>query len=116
VRSLLENYLGANAKPHEPTVTLLNVGDVPWDLYFPPQYPPLTKMAGIQGKVAFEIDVDNSNGELRQVRVFSGHPLLQKAVREAAKGWKLKPSQLTQGKRFLGVFDFSFNCPARPSK
>lgn len=55
-----------------------------------PVYPPLAKMAKIEGVVKLEITVER-NGEVSNVEVKSGHPLLAKAALEAVRQWEYAP-------------------------
>ncbi|HEV2348407.1 MAG TPA: TonB family protein [Terriglobia bacterium] len=52
-----------------------------------PIYPPLAKMAKIEGIVELEITVEK-NGDVSDLKVESGHPLLAKAALEAVRQWK----------------------------
>lgn len=55
-----------------------------------PIYPPLAKMAKIEGIVRLRITVEK-NGEVSDVKVESGHPLLAKAALDAVSQWKYAP-------------------------
>ncbi|HLY61433.1 MAG TPA: TonB family protein [Terriglobia bacterium] len=52
-----------------------------------PLYPPLAKVAKIEGTVKLRITVEE-NGEVSDVRVESGNELLAKAAMEAVRQWK----------------------------
>jgi len=56
----------------------------------PPVYPPLARQARIQGTVVLQI-VINKEGDVRDVRLVSGHPMLAPAAIEAVKQWKYQP-------------------------
>src|SRR5579871_464825 len=56
----------------------------------PPSYPPLARQAGIQGTVILQI-VINKAGDVRDVQLYSGHPLLAPAAIDAVKQWKYQP-------------------------
>lgn len=63
-------------------------------LYRPmPAYPPLAKMAGLQGVVRLEA-VIGKNGSIQNLRVISGHPLLIEAALDAVKQWRYEPTLL----------------------
>jgi TonB family protein len=60
-----------------------------------PEYPPLARMARIQGEVRLEVVVDKE-ATVQDVKVLSGHPLLVKAAIEAVSRWRYQPT-LFQG-------------------
>ncbi len=53
----------------------------------PPEYPPLAKMARIEGDVALEVTIDE-DGKVTNLEVEDGHPLLVKAALDAVRQWK----------------------------
>src|ERR1700756_3687105 len=55
-----------------------------------PVYPPLARQARIQGTVVLGIVIDK-DGEVRDVQLVSGHPMLTPAAIEAVKQWRYKP-------------------------
>jgi len=58
-----------------------------------PEYPPLAKMARIQGVVRLEA-VISTGGTIRNLRVLAGHPLLVKAAIDAVARWRYQPTLL----------------------
>jgi len=58
-----------------------------------PEYPPLAKMARIQGVVRLEA-VIRTGGTIRNLRVLAGHPLLVKAAIDAVARWRYQPTLL----------------------
>lgn len=63
-------------------------------IYHPiPVYPPLAKMARIQGIVRLEA-VIGKNGAIENLRVISGHPLLIQSALDAVRSWRYKPTLL----------------------
>jgi protein TonB len=60
-----------------------------------PIYPPLAKQAKIQGNVVIDavIDVD---GNVVEMQVISGHPLLIPSAMEALRHWKYEPTYLNE--------------------
>ena len=58
-----------------------------------PVYPPLAKQARIQGEVVLEA-VISREGDVTNLRVVSGHPLLVEAALTAARQWKYRPTLL----------------------
>jgi len=55
-----------------------------------PVYPPLARQARIQGTVILRIVISKA-GDVRDVQLFSGHPMLAPAAIEAVKQWKYQP-------------------------
>ncbi len=55
-----------------------------------PAYPPLAKQARIQGVVVMTAIIDKG-GNVQNLQVVSGHPLLAPAAIEAVKQWRYKP-------------------------
>jgi protein TonB len=58
-----------------------------------PVYPPLAKTQRVTGNVTLDALIDVS-GNVAQVKVISGPPLLHQAALEAVKQWKYTPAQL----------------------
>jgi TonB family protein len=55
-----------------------------------PQYPEEARHGRIQGQVVLQVEIDK-NGDMKNVTLVSGHPLLAAAAMEAVKQWKYKP-------------------------
>ena len=55
-----------------------------------PTYPPLAKTARIQGDVVLNAII-SKNGNIENLRVISGHPMLVASALDAVKQWKYKP-------------------------
>ena len=55
-----------------------------------PNYPPLARQARIQGTVILQAEISKS-GDIQNLRLISGHPMLAPAAIEAVKQWKYKP-------------------------
>jgi protein TonB len=58
-----------------------------------PEYPPLAKMARIQGTVRLEAII-SENGTIQDLKTISGHPLLVHAALEAVQRWRYQPTLL----------------------
>jgi protein TonB len=58
-----------------------------------PEYPPLAKMARIQGTVRLDA-VISKDGTIQDLKVISGHPLLSKSALEAVQRWRYQPTLL----------------------
>ena len=55
-----------------------------------PAYPPLARQARIQGTVILQAEISKT-GDIQNLRLISGHPMLAPAAIEAVKQWKYKP-------------------------
>jgi len=55
-----------------------------------PTYPPLARMARIQGQVVLQA-VISKQGVIENLRVLSGHPMLAPAAMEAVRQWRYRP-------------------------
>jgi protein TonB len=55
-----------------------------------PTYPPLARQARIQGTVILQAQISKS-GDIENLQLISGHPMLAPAAIEAVKQWKYKP-------------------------
>ena len=58
-----------------------------------PVYPELAKRARVQGRVILVVTVDEE-GNVSDIRVSSGHPLLDEAALTAVRQWKYSPTLL----------------------
>ncbi|HYM79697.1 MAG TPA: energy transducer TonB [Candidatus Dormibacteraeota bacterium] len=56
----------------------------------PPTYPPLARQARIQGTVLLQAEI-SKDGNIINLQLISGHPMLAPAAIEAVKQWKYKP-------------------------
>ncbi len=60
-----------------------------------PVYPLLARQARIEGQVLIDAVID-ANGEVVEMQVISGHPLLIPAALEALRHWKYEPTYLNE--------------------
>jgi TonB family protein len=85
--------------PHEepPAREPLRIGgkiEQPKQIYrSEPIYPVAAKMARVQGVVEIEA-VINEEGRIEQIKVVSGHPLLNDAAVDCVRKWKYEPGRL----------------------
>jgi protein TonB len=56
----------------------------------PPTYPPLARQARIQGTVILQAQISKT-GDIENLTLISGHPMLAPAAIEAVKQWKYRP-------------------------
>lgn len=101
-------YHAAQLRPHPPSVRLLSSEPFPPEVFALPAYPPLAKMAHIEGVVSLKIEID-TNGKATNFTFEIGHPLLQRAVREAISGWKFPTNSAHQ--QVHATIEFALNCP-----
>ena len=74
-----------------------------------PEYPPLARMARIQGVVRLEAII-NRDGTVQDLTLLSGHPLLVKAAFDAVSRWRYEPTRLNgQPVEVVMEFDVKFN-------
>ncbi len=55
-----------------------------------PTYPPLARAARVQGDVVLSAIIDSS-GQIKNLQLVSGHPMLVPAALDAVKQWRYKP-------------------------
>jgi protein TonB len=60
-----------------------------------PIYPPLAKQAKIQGDVLIDAVID-VNGQVVEMQVLNGHPMLINAALEALRRWRYQPTILNE--------------------
>lgn len=91
-----------------PTVRLQNSVPFRPEVFVQPVYPPLARMARIEGNVSFKFDVD-ANGSATNLSFTAGHPLLRGTIVDAVKGWRF-PKGAT-GQEIEATVEFTTNCP-----
>lgn len=69
-----------------------------------PTYPELARHANISGTVKLEATIA-ANGQVKNVKVLGGHPLLAGAAEDALRRWKYEPSSGES----TTVVEFRFN-------
>ena len=62
-------------------------------VYVAPVYPNIASTAGVGGMVVLECTIDPS-GHVVDVRVITGHPLLNEAATNAVRQWRYTPTRL----------------------
>jgi TonB family protein len=77
-----------------------------------PMYPEVARGARVSGDVILWF-VPNANGEVTQVGVISGNPLLREFAMSAVKSWKFKPNVLEPGVRRKTEFVYVLNVQLR---
>lgn len=80
-----------------------------------PVYPPLAKSARIQGSVILDFTV-SKEGNVKDISVESGHPLLIQSALEALRKWKYRPTTLNGNiVEVISRITFKFALPAEPA-
>jgi TonB family protein len=95
----------ASQEPHSvPTARLIKSVPIKPTVFVQPVYPPLAKMARIEGLVAFRIKI-GQDGEPTDLTFVSGHPLLRSAVNNAVASWRFPKTYAEQNVEI--TLDFS---------
>jgi len=103
-------YRAAQHHPPLPSVRLLRTVPIPPDVFALPEYPPLARMAHVEGAVSFKIEID-ANGSAVNLTFENGPPLLQRVVKDAVSRWKY--SQASAHQQAQATIEFALNCPKR---
>ena len=69
-----------------------------------PLYPDLLKRRNISGVVRIQITV-SVKGEVKNIKVMGGHPMLANAAIEALKQWRFEPAS----EESTGIVEFRFD-------
>jgi hypothetical protein len=81
------------------------------EVFVQPLYPPLARMARIEGALSFKFVID-SGGDTTNLTFKSGHPLLRGSVTEAVKRWRFPKD--SAGQEIDATIEFVLNCPTQP--
>lgn len=92
-----------------PTVEILGSPSVRPVSFALPGYPPLARLANVEGDVTFQVNVA-ADGTVSTFTVVAGVPLLRPTVEAEVKKWKFSPEAAGQTVEF--VVRFRTNCPA----
>jgi protein TonB len=103
-----ELYRASQIPPPIPTIRLISSVPVQPKDFTEPTYPPLARMAHVEGTLSFRLTVD-SNGGPGDPIFESGSPLLRGAATEAVKKWRF-PSD-SAGEEVEARMEFNLNCP-----
>ena len=103
-----ELYRAARTPPVLGTAELVRSFPVAPEVFIPPEYPPLAKLARVHGPVSFSIDVTDS-GAASNLIFESGPKLLYEAVRGAVIQWKFPTEAF--GVQIHTTIGFNLNCP-----
>ena len=77
-----------------------------------PEYPPVAKVAGVEGVVVLRVLIDRS-GAMQEAEVVHGHPALRDAALEALKSWRWEPIKI-DGEKVPASTTVAFNFVLKP--
>lgn len=101
-------YAEAQIPAPTPTISLVDISPVrPISPEFP-LYPPIARLAHVEGRVTFELAVTNS-GNSSDVTILNGPKMLEAFVISTVSKWTFPPT--ASGKTVQGTIDFDLNCP-----
>ncbi len=100
-------YAEAQNPPPAPSVRLVSSSPVRPQTAVLPGYPPIAKLARVEGQVVFKVDIDGS-GNATNLIFKSGHPLLRVGVEAAIKKWVFPADASNQ--HVEAVIEFKTNC------
>jgi hypothetical protein len=104
---LSDLYKDTQKRPATPSARLVSSVPTQPAVYVPPQYPPIAKLAHLQGTVSFVVDID-TKGVANNLTFQSGHPLLRPAVEKAVASWKFPADTGTY--KVQATIEFALNC------
>lgn len=104
-------YRASQVKPPAPDILLKSSVPFQPEKFVQPDYPPLAKLARIEGDVVATFQVD-ANGGVTDIQFHSGHPVFRPAVTSAISEWRF--SKEAAGQQIKATLDFKTNCPPRP--
>ena len=103
-------YLSTKNIIPSPTVKFLNASPFQPILASLPAYPPIARLAGVEGTFTFTLDVQ-TDGRATNFAVEQGAPLLRAAVENASHEWTF-PKQAA-GQHVVVSLQFAINCHDR---
>lgn len=103
-------YRAFRIPPPAPSVRILSIEPFQPGEFVPPGYPPIARLAHIEGAVvvSFQVDV---NGRVNNTQFESGHPMLRPTVTKAVGEWKF-PKEAADH-QIKATIDFKMNCPSK---
>jgi Gram-negative bacterial TonB protein C-terminal len=102
-------FTEAQIAPPVPSILLLSISPIPPITPNLPLYPPIARLARVEGKLVFKLVVTNS-GTASDVTVLNGPKMLAASVVSAVSKWTFP--QTAAGKVIEGTIDFELNCPS----
>jgi TonB family protein len=102
-----ELYRASQLPPHVPGIRLVDSSPIAPDVFVPPVYPAIARMAHVQGTVTFTIQID-AEGAATNFVPASGSPLLHGSTKEATSSWKFPKA--AAGQYVRASIEFKLNC------
>jgi len=103
-------YRASQIPPPAPEVLLRSSEPFQPEKFVRPEYPPIARLARIEGAVVVTFQVD-ANGGVTDTQFESGHPMLRPTVTNAVNEWKF-PKEAADH-RIKATIDFKTNCPSK---
>jgi TonB family protein len=100
-------YRASQIRPPTPDVSLRSSVPFQPEKFVRPEYPPLARLARIEGVVVITFQVD-ADGGVTEAQFESGHPMLRPTVTNAVSGWKFPKAAVDH--RIKATLDFKTNC------
>ena len=101
-------YKSSLVSPVQASVRVVSSTPVSPSKFVSPVYPPIAKLAHVEGQVEIQIKV-GSDGRVTSVDWKSGSPLLRKATEQAVNDWGFPIEAANQ--QIDAVLEFNTNCP-----
>jgi TonB family protein len=103
-------YRASQTRPPAPEVLLRSSEPFQPKNFIRPGYPPLARLARIEGAVVVTFQVD-ANGGVTDTEFESGHPMFRATVEKAVSEWKFKKEAADH--QIKATIDFRTNCPSK---
>jgi TonB family protein len=103
-------YRASQIRPPAPDVLLRSSVPFQPERFVRPDYPPIARLARIEGTVVVTFQVD-ANGDVTDTQFESGHPMLRATVKNAVSEWKFPKEAADQ--QIKATIDFKTNCPSK---
>jgi TonB family protein len=103
-------YRASQIRPRAPDVLLRSSVPFQPEKFVRPEYPPIARLARIEGAVVVTFQVDG-NGGVADIQFESGHPMLRATVKNAVSEWKFPKEAADQ--QIKATIDFKTNCPSK---
>jgi Gram-negative bacterial TonB protein C-terminal len=106
-----EVYRASGVPAPSPNIELLRSAPFMPKKLILPRYPPIARLARVEGVVSFQIKLD-PNGAVDDIVLQNDIPLLSWAVKESVRGWTFPPEAAT-GPPIEASIQFTTNCPKK---
>lgn len=100
-------YAESQITPPSPSISLISTSPISPTTSKLPTYPPIARLAHIEGKVIFKLAITDS-GDISDVVMLSGPKMLEPSVASAVSAWKFP--QTAAGKTVEAAIEFKLNC------